>query len=105
MGLKSVLANKIAALEGFIQQQTQAAKVTSRSDLIGRLGGGAIQENWALDLDLDGERSAETVLRADAPEHRRKLGQGAGVRLAEGRACSRREGSPQPLLAGRRRAP
>nr|WP_298684910.1 phosphotransferase family protein [uncultured Dongia sp.] len=59
-----MLANKIAALEGFIQQQTQAAKVTAK--LIGRLGGGAIQENWALDLDIDGTVH-ETVLRADAP--------------------------------------
>lgn len=62
--MNHVLANKIAALEGFIQQQAQATKVTAK--LIGRLGGGAIQENWALDLDVDGAIH-ETVLRADAP--------------------------------------
>lgn len=59
-----VLANKIATLEAFVQQQAKAAKVTAK--LIGRLGGGAIQENWALDLDIDGVLH-ETVLRADAP--------------------------------------
>ena len=64
MGLSSVLANKIAALEKFIQQQTGAGKVTAQ--LIGRLGGGAIQENWAVDLDIDGVVH-ETVLRADGP--------------------------------------
>lgn len=60
----SVLANKIAALEHFIQQQTGAGKVSAT--LIGRLGGGAIQENWAVDVDIDGVLH-EAVLRADAP--------------------------------------
>lgn len=59
-----MLTNKIAALEHFVQTQAKAGKVTAR--LIGRLGGGAIQENWALDLEIDGVLH-ETVLRADAP--------------------------------------
>jgi aminoglycoside phosphotransferase (APT) family kinase protein len=64
MGLSIVLANKIDALESFLRRQTGAGKVSVK--LIGRLGGGAIQENWAVDLDIDGTVTA-TVLRADAP--------------------------------------
>lgn len=64
MGLSIVLANKIDALENFLRQQTGASKATV--NLIGRLGGGAVQENWAIDLDIDGTTTA-VVLRADAP--------------------------------------
>ncbi|WP_374653034.1 phosphotransferase family protein [Dongia sp.] len=59
-----MLGNKIAALESFLGRQTGAGHVGVK--LIGRLGGGAIQENWAIDLDIDGETLA-AVLRADAP--------------------------------------
>ncbi len=64
MGLSIVLANKIDALEDFLRRQTGAGKAGVK--LIGRLGGGAIQENWAVDLDIDGTVTA-AVLRADAP--------------------------------------
>lgn len=59
-----VFTNKIAVLENFIKRETGAADVTVK--LIGRLRGGAIQENWALDILIDGV-THETVLRADAP--------------------------------------
>jgi len=62
------LSNKLAALEAFIAAQAGATKVTAT--LIGRLGGGAIQQNWALDLDILGGPLAgahQVVLRADAP--------------------------------------
>lgn len=64
MGLTSVLASKIAALEGFVRREAAASEVSVK--LIGRLGGGAIQQNWAMDLTIDGVVH-ETVLRADAP--------------------------------------
>jgi aminoglycoside phosphotransferase (APT) family kinase protein len=64
MELTIVLAGRIAALEDFVRRQTGASTVGAR--LIGRLGGGAIQENWAIDFDIDGE-VIDTVLRADAP--------------------------------------
>ncbi|WP_374374239.1 phosphotransferase family protein [Dongia sp.] len=59
-----LLANKIPALCAFIKSQTGASEVSAT--LIGRLGGGAIQHNWALDLTLDGVPHP-IVLRADAP--------------------------------------
>lgn len=64
MGLSIVLANKISAIEDFLRRQTGATNAGIK--LIGRLGGGAIQENWAVDLDIDGKHIA-AVLRADAP--------------------------------------
>lgn len=59
-----MLANKIDALEKFIQQQAKAGSVAVK--LVGRLSGGAIQENWAVDIEVDGMLH-EAVLRADAP--------------------------------------
>ena len=59
-----MLANKIGAIEDFVRRESGAGHVSIK--LIGRLGGGAIQENWALDMHLDG-RTVAAVLRADAP--------------------------------------
>lgn len=59
-----MLANKIGAIEDFVRRESGAGHVSIK--LIGRLGGGAIQENWALDIHLDG-RTVAAVLRADAP--------------------------------------
>jgi aminoglycoside phosphotransferase (APT) family kinase protein len=64
MGLSIVLANKIPAIEDFLRRETGGRSVTAK--LVGRLGGGAIQENWAIDLDIDG-KLVPAVLRADAP--------------------------------------
>lgn len=64
MGLSIVLANKISAIEDFLRRETGAQAVAVK--LVGRLGGGAIQENWAVDLDIDG-KPIKAVLRADAP--------------------------------------
>lgn len=63
-----MLANKIPALCAFIKEQSFAADVSAK--LIGRLGGGAIQHNWALDLVILGGSFAgehHLVLRSDAP--------------------------------------
>jgi aminoglycoside phosphotransferase (APT) family kinase protein len=63
-----LLANKISALCAFIKEQSSAADVSAK--LIGRLGGGAIQHNWALDLVIRGGPFAgehALVLRSDAP--------------------------------------
>jgi aminoglycoside phosphotransferase (APT) family kinase protein len=62
--LIDLLTNKIPALCAFIKGQSGAADVSAK--LIGRLGGGAIQHNWALDLTLDGAIHS-VVLRSDAP--------------------------------------
>lgn len=64
MGLSIVLANKISAVEDFVRRAASAEAVTVK--LGNRLGGGAIQENWAIDLDIDG-KEIKAVLRADAP--------------------------------------
>lgn len=64
MNLKSQ-AGKIAA---FIRDAAQAADVTV--DIQGRLGGGAIQQNWAVSIEIkDGKRAGryDAVLRTDAP--------------------------------------
>lgn len=63
-----MLANKIPALCAFIKEQSGATDVTAR--LLGRLGGGAIQQNWAIDLVVRGGAFAgehKVVLRSDAP--------------------------------------
>jgi aminoglycoside phosphotransferase (APT) family kinase protein len=62
--LNIVLANNIAAVEAFLRRETGARDIGVQ--LIGRLGGGAIQENWAVDLTIDGQ-SIAAILRADAP--------------------------------------
>lgn len=59
-----MLANRIAALCAFVREKSGAGDVTAT--LIGRLGGGAIQHNWAIDLSLDGV-THPVVLRTDAP--------------------------------------
>ncbi|MBI2253913.1 MAG: phosphotransferase family protein [Proteobacteria bacterium] len=59
-----MLANNIAAIEAFLRRATGAKEVAVK--LVGRLGGGAIQENWAVDLAIDGKTIA-AILRADAP--------------------------------------
>ncbi len=59
-----MFANKLNAVEDFIRREKGAG--TIGINLIGRLGGGAIQENWALDLDIDGA-VYPVVLRTDAP--------------------------------------
>ena len=51
------------ALTDFISAQVEASVNISNARL---LGGGAIQENWGLDIELDGH-SIEAVLRCDAP--------------------------------------
>jgi aminoglycoside phosphotransferase (APT) family kinase protein len=59
-----LLANRIAALCAFVREKCGAGDVTAT--LIGRLGGGAIQHNWAIDFSLDGV-TYPVVLRSDAP--------------------------------------
>jgi aminoglycoside phosphotransferase (APT) family kinase protein len=61
------LASKSDAIAAFVAQAAQAksAAVTVKS----RLGGGAIQDNWAIDIEIaDGPRAGqyEAVLRGDA---------------------------------------
>lgn len=56
------------ALEHFIAEHAQAGRVTIRQ--LSRLSGGAIQDNWLLDLSLEGGPQAgelAVVLRTDAP--------------------------------------
>jgi aminoglycoside phosphotransferase (APT) family kinase protein len=56
-----------AALAGFISAQSQGTVVGL--EIEGKLGGGAIQENWALDLELEGGSHPgkhRLVLRTDA---------------------------------------
>lgn len=59
-----VLANKISAIEDFLRREAGARDIAAK--IVGRLGGGAIQENWAVDIEIDG-RPIAAVLRADAP--------------------------------------
>lgn len=56
-----------AALAGFISAESGGAVVNIEVD--GKLGGGAIQENWALSVELEGGKHAgkhQLVLRTDA---------------------------------------
>lgn len=62
--MKVVLTSKVTVLEEFLQQVTGAAKAGLK--LKDKLSGGAVQENWAVDIDIDGKK-IEAVLRADAP--------------------------------------
>jgi aminoglycoside phosphotransferase (APT) family kinase protein len=67
------------ALEGFIVKAASAESVSITSARI--LSGGAVQENWLLDLDIVGGAHAgrlECVLRCDSPT--------AGVAISHGRA-------------------
>jgi len=66
---------KLLAIACFISKTAHRASVTIRD--IRLLSGGAIQENWAVDLDIDG-RVLECVLRCDSPT--------AGVAISHGRA-------------------
>lgn len=59
-----MLENRIAALEAFVRNEAAATSVEAK--VVGRLGGGAIQENWAVDFRIDGI-TLPTVLRANAP--------------------------------------
>lgn len=52
------------ALAAWLAEQAGAA--TARIMALDKLSGGAIQENWALDVDFDGRREA-LVVRTDAP--------------------------------------
>lgn len=61
------LAANSQALADFIARAAGAERV--RVEVIARLGGGAIQENWAIDLAIEGGAKAGThacVLRSDA---------------------------------------
>ncbi|HVO03593.1 MAG TPA: phosphotransferase family protein [Candidatus Cybelea sp.] len=61
------LTAKSQPLADFITRAAQAESV--RVDVMARLGGGAIQENWAIDLAIEGGPMAGThrcVLRSDA---------------------------------------
>lgn len=63
-----MLANKLPALCAFIRAKSDAAEVSAK--LNGRLGGGAIQQNWSLDLAIVGGPQAGehyVVLRSDSP--------------------------------------
>lgn len=56
------------AVETFVKQRTGARRVAASG--AEKMSGGAIQENWKLDLELerdDGTETWETVLRTDAP--------------------------------------
>jgi aminoglycoside phosphotransferase (APT) family kinase protein len=67
------------AVEGFIVRAASADSVSITSSRI--LSGGAVQENWLLDLDIVGGAHAgrlECVLRCDSPT--------AGVAISHGRA-------------------
>lgn len=93
-----MLTNKIPALCAFIREKAGAAEVSAT--LIGRLGGGAIQQNWALDLVIRGGSFAgghQVVLRSDAPsgiaESRRKAEEFALLRAAHGAGVK----VPEPL--------
>jgi len=62
------LAAKSDAIAAFIADAAQASGATV--GIVGRLGGGAIQENWAIDVGIaDGPQAGqyEAVLRSDAP--------------------------------------
>ena len=64
MNLKSQ-AGKVAV---FLRDAAQASEVAV--EIVGRLGGGAIQQNWAVDIEIkDGKRAGKyaAVLRTDAP--------------------------------------
>ena len=68
-----------AAIERFVAAAAGADAVTIRS--AGKLSGGAVQENWFADLDIDGGAHAGRlgcVLRCDSPT--------AGVAISHGRA-------------------
>ena len=61
-------AARIGALEAWLTGALGAERVTISGPA--KLSGGAIQENWALDLDVTGGPEAgrhEAVLRTDAP--------------------------------------
>jgi aminoglycoside phosphotransferase (APT) family kinase protein len=61
------LATKAQAVADFIAREAKASAATVT--ILNRLGGGAIQENWAIDVELsDGPQAGryEAVLRSDA---------------------------------------
>lgn len=70
---------QIKAIEGFVGSASGAQRVDVTA--LRKLSGGAIQENWLIDLEIDGEQGAnrlECVLRCDSPT--------AGVPTSHGRA-------------------
>jgi aminoglycoside phosphotransferase (APT) family kinase protein len=83
------LSNRLPAIAHFIGQQTGATNVEITQ--AEQMGGGAIQQNWALDVTLAGGGMAgahRVVLRADAPsgvfESRTKAEEFALLRIAHG---------------------
>ena len=66
-GVELTLAAKSQAVAAFIAGAAQASRATVA--IVGRLSGGAIQENWAIDVEIaDGPEAGryEAVLRSDA---------------------------------------
>jgi aminoglycoside phosphotransferase (APT) family kinase protein len=62
------LSSKSEAIAAFVARAAQASG--AKVEVVARLGGGAIQENWAVDIELpDGPLAGrhEAVLRSDAP--------------------------------------
>ncbi|HEX9447738.1 MAG TPA: phosphotransferase family protein, partial [Dongiaceae bacterium] len=89
-----------AALAGFISAESQGSVVNLEID--GKLGGGAIQENWAIEVELDGGSHPgkhRLVLRTDAAtgvvESRSRAEEFALIKVAHDAGMT----VPEPLWA------